>query len=66
MQRIRTLSEIEFEVPLISATSFKYQVLREKAKKLRKLGMSYKKIGEALGVDGKLTKKAVEFDKQTH
>ncbi|MEZ4752958.1 MAG: hypothetical protein R3A13_01445 [Bdellovibrionota bacterium] len=63
MQRIRTLSEIEFGVPLLTTTSFKYQELSEKAKKLRKLGMSYRQIGEALGVDGKLAKKAVQYKK---
>ena len=63
MQRIRTLSEIEFEMPLLTTTSFKYQELSEKAKKLRKLGMSYRQIGRALGVDSKLAKKAVEFER---
>ena len=61
MQRIRTLAEIEFDFPVDTTPCFKYQELSETARKLRKLGMSYRQIGKELGVDNKLAKKAALF-----
>lgn len=61
MQRIRTLAEIPFDFPVFTETLFKYQELREKAKKLRILGMSYREIGRRLGVDYKVIKKATDL-----
>lgn len=61
MQRIRTLAEIELEFPVFTETSFKYQKLSQRAKKLRQLGMSYRKIGMLLKVDYKVIKKAIQW-----
>ncbi|RIL12308.1 MAG: hypothetical protein DCC75_00660 [Proteobacteria bacterium] len=61
MERIRTISEIPFEVSILVKNNFKYQELSERAKRLRRLGMSYRQIGRALGVDGKVAKKACRF-----
>ena len=59
MQRIRTLSSIPFEFPVITEPSFKYQKIADEAQKLRKLGMRYRAIGRALGVDYKVVIRAL-------
>jgi len=59
MQRIRTFTDIPFEVPIQSHKQFKYQQIAEEAKRLRALRMSYRAIGRALGVDYKVIIKAL-------
>ena len=61
MERIRTTNEISFELPILVGRRYKYQELSDKTKKLRELGMSYRQIGAALGVDDKLVRQACKF-----
>jgi hypothetical protein len=53
------LAEIPFDFPVFTETLFKYQELSQQAKLLRKLGMSYRKIAKALGLDPKAVVKAL-------
>jgi len=58
LQPIRTVSDIDFEIPVFSSDPFLYQQLSVEAKRLHLLGMKFKDIGAALGTDGKTAKKA--------
>jgi len=61
-QRIRTFSEIPFEVALlITAEPPKYQQIAEKALHLNQLGLANEAIARQLGVDGKTVAKALRW-----
>jgi DNA-binding NarL/FixJ family response regulator len=61
-QRIRTVSEIAFEVTLVEASPpLTYQRIAEKAIHLNQLGLSNEAIARHLGVDGKTVAKAVRW-----
>ena len=64
MQRIRTLSEIEFKFSLFTEQLFLYQEIGSQVNKLYLLGFSYSEIGKALSIDSKTAKKAIDFIKQ--
>ncbi len=61
MQRIRTLAEIALETHILVTDDFLYQNIMEKVVKLKVLGMSFRQISQALGVDDKTVKKAIDF-----
>jgi hypothetical protein len=59
-QYIRTAAAIEVEVSLVDEAAVpRYLQLASRAAHLRELGMTYREIGRALGVDHKLALKAV-------
>lgn len=61
-QRIRTAAELPLVVDLADpAPPPKYQQIAERAARLRELGMTYRAIGEALGVDEKLVRRATAW-----
>lgn len=58
-QRIRTAAELPLVVDLADpALPPKYQQIAERAAHLRELGMTYRSIGEVLGVDAKSVRNA--------
>ena len=59
MQPIRTAAEVEVRVAVFTHEPFQYQRVAEEARKLRRLGMTIRAIGEALGVDGKTVRKVL-------
>lgn len=59
---IRTAAAIEVEVSLVDEAAVPlYVQLGERAVHLRELGMTYREIGNALGVDHKLASKSVAW-----
>ena len=60
MERIRTASELEFNVVLTNNQA-KYQEIADKVVELRNLGMSYQAIGDSLGVNEKTVRNAYNF-----
>lgn len=61
MQRIRTISDIEFTFNTSVENTFIYQLISTEAKLLHQLGFSYSKIAKCLGVTDKTSKKAVLY-----
>ena len=59
LRPIRTLSELTFEFPVFPHEPFQYQQVAPEAAKLRRLGMTFRAIGNALGVDAKTVRKAL-------
>lgn len=59
LQPIRTAAEIAVEFVIFTAEPFQYQQIADEARRMRRLGMSFRAIGVALGVDGKTVRKAV-------
>jgi hypothetical protein len=59
LRPIRTASEVSFEFVIFTNEPFQYQKIAWEAATLRKLGMSYRAIGTALGVDEKTVRKAL-------
>ena len=62
--RIRTESEFEVLGAVFVQNPYLYMVLAPEAVKLRKLGMTYRKIAAALDTDDKLVRKAIEYAKE--
>jgi len=56
---IRTAAEVPLEVAVFSLDVFRYQEIAAEARRMRRLGMSLRAIGRALGVDGKTVGKAL-------
>jgi hypothetical protein len=59
LQPIRTASEIPLEVVLFASKPFEFQRIEAEAVRMRRLGMSLRAIGAALGVDEKTVRKAL-------
>jgi hypothetical protein len=59
LQPIRTISEIELEFVIFTAEPFAFQSIGGEARRMRRLGMSLRAIGAALGVDEKTVRKAL-------
>lgn len=61
-QRIRTVSQIPVEAPLLEVSPPPlYQQIASRARHLRELGMSHRQIGQALGVTPKTAAKAIAW-----
>jgi transposase-like protein len=59
LQAIRTIAEIAVEFVVFQSDGFEYQRVAEEARRMRRLGMSLRAIGTALGVDEKTVRKAL-------
>ncbi|RLB55958.1 MAG: hypothetical protein DRI90_19070 [Deltaproteobacteria bacterium] len=53
------MAEVELEVAVFSSDPFQYQQIGAEACRMRKLGMSLRVIGRALGVNEKTVRKAL-------
>jgi hypothetical protein len=63
-ERIRTASEIPIEVDLLDADAVPiYMKISEKVLHLRRLGMSYTRIADRLGINLRMAKKAAKGGK---
>lgn len=64
-ERIRTMCEVPFQVPLLIVEEPPlHQTIAEKAKHLQQLGMNNNRIAKALGVDFHTVKKALSGGKR--
>ena len=59
LQPIRTVSRVELEFVVFTQEAFQYQRIGPEADTMRRLGMSFRAIGAALGVDEKQVRKAL-------
>ncbi len=59
LQPIRTAAEIPLEFVVFSTDPFQYQQIAGEARRMRRLGISFRAIGAALGVDSKTVRKAL-------
>jgi len=59
LQPIRTASEIDVEFVVFTREPFHFQRIRVEVARMRRLGMSLRAIGAALGVDEKTVRKAL-------
>lgn len=59
MRPIRTLAEIPLEFMVFTQEAFQWQRIAGEAATMRRLGMSFRAIGAALGVDDKTVRKAL-------
>lgn len=59
LQPIRTVAEIPVMFTLLTQDPFRYQEIAARAGRLRRLGMTLRAIGEALGVDEKTVRNAL-------
>ena len=59
LQPIRTASEIPIEFAVFTQDPFAFQSIGAEASRMRRLGMSLRAIGGALGVDEKTVRKAL-------
>lgn len=59
LQPIRTVAEIELEFIVFTQEPFGFQRIADEAETMRRLGMSLRAIGAALGVDEKTVRKAL-------
>src|ERR1035437_445772 len=60
-ERIRTASEVSLEFPLTEAEAPLYQRLAPEVARLRRLGLSRRRIGTVLGMDDKTVEKALRW-----
>ena len=60
LQPIRTVAEIELEFAVFPRGTFRYRDIAAEARRMRRLGMSLRAVGAALGVDEKTVRKALE------
>jgi hypothetical protein len=58
-ERIRTASEVSLEFPLTEVEGPLYQRFAPEIARLRRLGLSRRRIGKALGIDDKTVGKAL-------
>lgn len=59
MRPIRTEAEIPLEFVVLTQDAFQWQRIEAEASRMRRLGMSFRAIGAALGVDEKQVRKAL-------
>ena len=59
LQPIRTASELELDFAIFTSEPFGYHRIQAEARTMRKLGMSLRAIGAALGMDEKTVRKAL-------
>ncbi len=59
MQRIRTFSEVEFEVVVSTEELPVYRQIAGRVSELKRLGMSNREIGRKLGFDSKTIQKSL-------
>jgi hypothetical protein len=59
LQPIRTISRVDLDFTVFTQDSFRFQAIQAEASKMRRLGMSLRAIGAALGVDEKTVRKAL-------
>jgi hypothetical protein len=59
LQPIRTVSRVELEFVVFTRDVFQYQRIGPEADTMRRLGMTFRAIGTALGVDEKQVRKAI-------
>jgi len=59
LRPIRTVSQVEFEFVVFTQDAFQYQRIGPEADTMRRLGMSFRAIADALGVDEKQVRKAL-------
>jgi hypothetical protein len=64
LRPIRTISEVALEFVVFTTEPFSYQRIAPEARKLRALGMTFRAIGHALGVDDKTVRKALLRERQ--
>ena len=60
LRAIRTVSEVELEFVVFTQDPFEFQRIGPEARTMRRLGMSLRAIGAALGVDEKTVRKALK------
>lgn len=53
------MADIELEFAVFTANEFGYQRIGDAARRMRRLGMSLRAIGAALGVDEKTVRKSL-------
>ena len=58
MRPIRTVAEVPVEFVVFTSEPFQWQRIAPEAQRMRRLGMTFKAIGAALGVDAKQVRKA--------
>jgi hypothetical protein len=59
LQRIRTISRLDLNFGALTQDAFRFQSIQAEASMMRRLGMSLRAIGAALGVDEKTVRKAL-------
>lgn len=59
LQPIRTVSRLDVNFAVFTHDAFQFQAIRGEASTMRRLGMSLRAIGAALGVDEKTVPKAL-------
>jgi hypothetical protein len=59
LRPIRTVGEVELEFAVFTREAFGFQRIAGEAGKLRRLGMSLRAVGAALGVDEKTVRRAL-------
>jgi len=59
LQPIRTVAEVEVTFAVFTHEPFEWQRIAGEAHRLRRLGMTFRAIGAALGVDEKQVRKAL-------
>ena len=60
MQPIRTAAEVEVSFAVFTHEPFRYQVIADEARTMRKLGMTLQAIAQALGVHEKTIRNVLE------
>ena len=59
LRPIRTVSDVDLEFVIFTTEAFGFQRIGPEARRMRRLGMSLRAIGAALGVDEKTVRKAL-------
>ena len=58
MRPIRTVAEVPVEFVVFTSEQFQWQRIAPEAQRMRRLGMTFRAIAVALGVDAKQVRKA--------
>ena len=59
LRPIRTISVLDLDFAVFTQDAFRFQTIQAEASTMRRLGMSLRAIGAALGVDEKTVRKAL-------
>ena len=59
MRPIRTVAEVPVQFVVFTSEQFQWQRIAPEAQRMRRLGMTFRGIAAALGVDAKQVRKAV-------